>query len=255
MFLDDFAKRFQAAGYNALLYDNRNWFSSDGQPRNETDPALQTRDYLAAFDFAVSQPEVDPTKIVYWGSSMAGGNAICAAAVDHRIRAVISQVPFTNGELVSMILGQKQGFVLHDRTQLAQGGKSMMLPVVPKTPEEAQSGKSQAILNTADLWPFAEALKKRGIDHYSEMTAQTALYLQSHIPEAFVHRVSPTPLLMVVGDQDETIPPSSQFAMYEKALEPKRLHILRGGGHFDAYHGQHFEENIKAQLKFLEEFL
>ena len=51
-YLDDFAKRFQAAGYTALAYDNRNWFDSEGSPRNEVDPLLQTRDFTTAFNYA-----------------------------------------------------------------------------------------------------------------------------------------------------------------------------------------------------------
>jgi cephalosporin-C deacetylase-like acetyl esterase len=62
---------------------------------------LQTRDYLDAFDFASALPDVDPVRIIFWGSSMSGGNAICAAALEKRVRAVIAQVPFVSGELAS----------------------------------------------------------------------------------------------------------------------------------------------------------
>jgi fermentation-respiration switch protein FrsA (DUF1100 family) len=70
-FLHDFASRFQAAGYSALLYDNRHYGASDGLPRKHTDPILQSRDYSSAFDYAVSLSAVDYSRIIFWGSSMA----------------------------------------------------------------------------------------------------------------------------------------------------------------------------------------
>jgi len=102
-FLPSFAERFQAAGYSVLLYDHRNWGSSDGLPRSETDPIQQSRDFSDAFDFVASLEEVDNTKIVYWGTSMSGGAVLHAAALDKRIRAVISQVPFVSGESISAL--------------------------------------------------------------------------------------------------------------------------------------------------------
>ncbi|KAF7943359.1 hypothetical protein EAE96_011286 [Botrytis aclada] len=63
--LQGFADRFQQAGYNVLLYDNRNWGDSDGLPRQESNPNLQQADYYDAFNFAASFPSVDDTRIVY----------------------------------------------------------------------------------------------------------------------------------------------------------------------------------------------
>ncbi|KAH6683866.1 Alpha/Beta hydrolase protein [Halenospora varia] len=255
-FLDDFAERFQAAGYAALVYDNRNWGESEGSPRNESDPVAQTRDYLAAFDYAASLPEVDPARIVYWGSSLAGGNVICAAAVDKRIRAVISQVPFVSGEMLDMAMGpKKQGFMLTDRSQLAKGGSSHMIAVIPDSIEEVENGTTQAVLGTPDVFPFLAELDRRNVKWEKYATMQSLFYMQSHEPKAFIGRISPTPLLMVVGEQDLCCPTRMQLAMYAQALEPKKLHVLRGEGHFGPYYGSGFEANIKIQLDFLKEVL
>ena len=225
-------------------------------PRNESDPLLQTRDYLAAFDYVASLPEVDSTKVVYWGSSLSGGNVICAAALDKRIRAVISQVPFVSGELVSMELGpQKGGFVLADRAQLATGQPPTMIPVIPNSFEEVEKGVSQAVLRTPDVFPFLAELERRGVKVEKFATLQSLFYMQAHEPKAFITRVSPTPLLMVVGEQDWCIPSNLQLAMYHQAKEPKRLHVMRNVGHFGGYYGSDFEGNIKAQLEFLKEVL
>ena len=44
MYLDRFAEVFADAGLGALVYDNRNFGASDGEPRLEIDPWEQVRD-------------------------------------------------------------------------------------------------------------------------------------------------------------------------------------------------------------------
>ena len=73
MYLDAFAERFAAAGLAALVFDNRNFGASDGEPRQEIDPWAQVRDYRHAITFAATLPEVDADRIGVWGSSYSGG--------------------------------------------------------------------------------------------------------------------------------------------------------------------------------------
>ena len=51
MYLDRFAEAFAKAGFAALVFDNRNFGASDGQPRQEIDPWRQIRDYRDAITF------------------------------------------------------------------------------------------------------------------------------------------------------------------------------------------------------------
>ena len=53
-------------------------------------------------------------------------------------------------------------------------------------------------------------------------------------PGAYVGYISPTPLLMVVAAGDHLTVADEAMAAYGRALEPKKLTLLRGG-HFDAY--------------------
>ncbi|MBN2025708.1 MAG: alpha/beta fold hydrolase [Actinobacteria bacterium] len=50
-------------------------------------------------------------------------------------------------------------------------------------------------------------------------------------PEDYVGRVAPTPLLIVHGDEDDTVPVGEAHRIYEAAGEPKELYIVAGGGH------------------------
>ncbi len=53
-------------------------------------------------------------------------------------------------------------------------------------------------------------------------------------PALYISRVSPRPLLMIVGRNDLLTTPDLALAAYADALEPKKLVIL-DGGHFDPY--------------------
>ena len=46
-----------------------------------------------------------------------------------------------------------------------------------------------------------------------------------------IAKVSPRPLLIVHGDQDDVVAPSSAWALYERAGEPKQILIVEGAGH------------------------
>src|SRR4249920_321076 len=97
MYLDSFAEVFAAGGLNVVVFDNRCFGASDGEPRQEIDPWEQVRDYRHAITYAGSLPEVDAERIGVWGSSYSGGHVLVLGAIDRRVRAVASQVPLVSG--------------------------------------------------------------------------------------------------------------------------------------------------------------
>ena len=93
MYLDRFAEEFAGAGLAALVFDNRNFGASDGEPRQEIDPWEQIRDYRTAITYAATRPDVDPDRIGIWGSSYSGRHVLAVAAIDRRVKCVVAQVP------------------------------------------------------------------------------------------------------------------------------------------------------------------
>lgn len=90
--LDTFAEYFVSKLQLAcLVYDNRCFGASDGQPRQEINPFHQQSDYSDAITFAQSLSEVNPEKIGIWGSSYSGGHVLWVGAGDRRVKAVLSQ--------------------------------------------------------------------------------------------------------------------------------------------------------------------
>jgi cephalosporin-C deacetylase-like acetyl esterase len=97
MYLDRFAEVFSQAGIAALVYDNRNFGASDGEPRQEIDPWQQVRDYRHAITWVMSRAEIDADRIGVWGSSYSGGHVLVVGAIDRRVKCVVSQVPLVSG--------------------------------------------------------------------------------------------------------------------------------------------------------------
>jgi cephalosporin-C deacetylase-like acetyl esterase len=193
------------------------------------------RDYRHAITFARTLPEVDPERIGIWGSSYSGGHVLVVGAIDRRVRAVVSQVPLVSGwrnvlRLVraDLVAGYRTMFDA-DRDARAQGKEPGMVPVVSDDP------MVPAALPTPDSFSwFTETGRARASSWRNEVTLRSVEMLSEYEPGVYVERISPTPLLMVVGAGDHLAVADEALAAYNRALEPKKLVILPGG-HFDAY--------------------
>lgn len=246
MYLDAFAEVFAAAGVAALVFDNRNFGASDGEPRQEIDPWAQVRDYRDAITWMQGLPGIDPTRIGVWGSSYSGGHAIVLGAIDKRIRCVVSQVPLISGfrnvqRLVrSDFLPGLRATLDADRAARFTGKEPAMVPVVAEDP------LAPSALPTPDSWQwFTDTGRTRAPAWRNEVTVRTLEMLMEYEPGSYIDRVSPTPLLMVVAAHDVLTPADLALEAYEQAREPKKLTILTGG-HFDAYQGPDFEASSAA---------
>lgn len=220
-------------------------------PRNEVDAVLQTRDYFDAFTYIRTLPDSDPSQIVYWGSSMSGGNAITAASVNRHIKAVIAQVPYVGDHTAPGLPDALIAQLLDDRNAVREGADSLMAQVFPESLEEAQSGKSAAVLPSPESIIYLNEIDRRGQPREKKTTFQGLLNGAFFEPRAIIHRISPTPLLMIVASKDKTTPAKQQLEAFELARDPKRLEIL-DVGHFEVYFGDIFERNIAVQLDFLQ---
>jgi uncharacterized protein len=235
MYLDSFAEAFAAGGLGALVFDNRNFGASDGEPRQEIDPWAQVRDYRHAITWAQSRPEVDADGIGVWGSSYSGGHVLVLGAIDKRIKCVACQVPLVTGigniqRLVRQdFLGPNRAAMEQDRAARYRGEPPAMVPVVDPDPLAVSA------LPTPDSWEwFSETGKRRATTGKNEVTLRSVEMLMEYEPGVYVERISPTPLLMVVAASDHLTPTDLALEAYQRAREPKRL-VLLPGGHFDAY--------------------
>ncbi|HEV8165945.1 MAG TPA: alpha/beta hydrolase [Actinomycetota bacterium] len=235
MYLDSFAEAFAAGGLGALVFDNRNFGASDGEPRQEIDPWQQVRDYRHAITYAQTRPEVDADRIGVWGSSYSGGHALVLGAIDKRIKCVAGQVPLVSGfrniqRLVRQdFLAANRAAFDQDRAARYRGEPPAMVPVVDPDPMAVSA------LPTPDSWEwFSETGKSRASAWKNEVTLRTVEMLMEYEPSVYLERISPTPLLMVVAAGDHLTPTDLAVEAFQRAREPKKL-VLLPGGHFDAY--------------------
>ena len=235
MYLDRFAEAFAAAGLNVVVFDNRCFGASDGEPRQEIDPWAQVRDYRHAITYASTLAEVDPARIGIWGSSYSGGHVMVVAAIDRRVKAVVSQVPLASGHdnlraLVrsDFIAGLREQFDA-DRLARFHGEPPAMVPVVDEDP------LAPSALPTPDSWQwFTETGKNLAPAWRNEVTLRSVEMFTEYEPASYLPYISPTPLLMLVAFGDHLVPAELATAAFGHAHEPKQLIVLPGG-HFDAY--------------------
>ncbi|KID83621.1 Esterase/lipase [Metarhizium guizhouense ARSEF 977] len=257
MNLDTFAEHFiSALPICCLVYDNRGFGNSDtgpSQPRQEIIPWQQHSDYSDAITYAQSRHDVDNGKIGIWGSSYSGGHVLWVAAVDRRVKVVLSQVPCVNGwdsfhRLIrpDLVAGLNQLFQ-DDRHGRAQGKAAGVLPVVE------QGMHKPSALHTPDSYAYFTGWEKR-CGWKNEVTIKSIEAFREYNPSTHIHHISPTPLLMTVAENDVLTPADLALEAYSRALEPKQLHIVPGG-HFDCYSGYSFERNSQYQVDFLKKHL
>lgn len=108
MRLDAYAERFCRAGFACIVFDYRYFGGSTGKPRGLLDIKRQREDWDSAIDYAIKHPDVDPDRIGLFGTSFSGGHVIRVASTGlhaHRVKAVVSQCPFTDGFASSFTVG------------------------------------------------------------------------------------------------------------------------------------------------------
>ena len=120
-----------------------------------------------------------------------------------------------------------------------------MMPVVTADPTQP------AVMPTSDAYKFFSAYE--GTAWRNEVTLRS-VELNYEAGE-FLKFVAPTPLLMVVAEEDNIVTPAEWAKeAYETAAEPKSL-VSIPGGHFDASTGEPFNLSSGAAREFFLEHL
>lgn len=235
MSLDRYAEVFCAAGLACVAYDHRNLGASDGQPRGEIDPWRQVLDTRHALSFLRRCDGVDPERIGLWGTSYAGGHALVVAALDRRVRCVVSQVMTIDGHAAA--LRRMPGPLLEQfRARIAADLEGRSRGEPPQRTKVAEPG-------SASYRYLIESFPDAG--HPNDITLLSRELAMGYKPGMFIAQIAPTPLLMVIAGADELTPVDLQRAAFEAAGNPKRLVVLEGATHYAPYI-ERFEESSSA---------
>ncbi|KAJ1330922.1 quorum-quenching protein AidA [Microdochium nivale] len=180
------------------------------------------------FTFMLTLPDDDAEKIIYWGTSTSSGTTIYAATLNKNIAGVIIQVPFVSGEWQSKASGESPNGLIIERAHAIATSKPTMIPIVPESWESVLNKTSQAVLNKPEVLSFLDELDWRGRVVEKAMTVQSMANIAMFEPLAYIHRILPTPLLKVVSSNDVTAATHMQLGAFERAREPKKLHLSSG---------------------------
>ncbi|WP_119269972.1 alpha/beta hydrolase [Taklimakanibacter deserti] len=234
-----YAKAFAEAGINALIFDYRNLGVSDGDNRQHLDPWQQIRDYQNAMSFLERHELVDPDRIGVWGISYSGGHALILAAIDPRVRSIVSQIPVIDGyENMRRAHGTMEyralwDLVLKDRAlRYDKPGQRLYLPHATERSAEEVSA-----------WPFPEtvrtflAIKASEAPLYeNRSTVESVDLLMNYDVGPFVKRIYNTPTLMIVAEGDDLTLWDLEIGAFNQIPSTrKRLEILPHTSHMTLY--------------------
>ncbi|KAI1178917.1 alpha/beta-hydrolase [Nemania sp. FL0916] len=256
MIVAEIAEYFQRAGFTALTYDPRSIGQSDGQPRNDIHPSRNVEDYHDALTFMKRHPLVDPSKIIFWGYSFSGMVALVAAALDKRAAAVVAMCPLTIWEFPEAKWDGVLAQAMRDReSQSAGGNRPVYIPMLTEDGENP-AGFGGAAGFGADNFHLIVGAKDMQPNFELPTTLSSYYHIAAFQPFGLIPRVSPTPAMVVIPENDTVSPAEKQEALvYDVLKEPKNLLRVPGKGHMDVLSGEDFTRVLDAQVLYLRSVL
>jgi uncharacterized protein len=244
--LSAYAERFAAAGYHALVFDYRHFGASTGKPRQLLDIQKQHQDWHAAIEFARSRSEVDPVKIVLWGSSLSGGHVLAVAARDANVAAVISQVPHFDGPASVGAIPLKTSLRLswHAMVDLLRSALGRTPHYVPLC---ANPGELGLISGAGEAAAFRRLIPE-GAAFDGRVAARFVMAVTFYSPGRSLKTLQ-IPVLVQIAEQDVTTP----TAPVVRACQSTKVVTLLTypTGHFQPYVEPMFTKVVSDQLSFL----
>lgn len=258
-YLDRYAEVLVKQGIGVFVYDHRNFGESEGAIRQEIDPWQQVRDYRHAISYVETLPEVDAERIGVWGTSYSGGHVLVVAALDRRVKCVVSQVPTISGYQTMRRRYAphawpklQQRFIEDRRARFA--GKPEERVTTIATEQNAMSSHPDPDALAFFSGSNAPAEEQWRFKNWrNEVTLRSLEMYSEYEPGSYISRISPTPLLMITVTEDTVSQTDLHLRAYEEALEPKKL-VMFEGHHFSPYVDK-FVESATAAAEWFAEHL
>jgi uncharacterized protein len=227
-----FARALVPRGYACLTFDYRGFGFSDGE-RGRLVPMEQVEDIRAAVDYVSSQPDGERRAVVLLGWGLGGALVIAEAADDPRVAAVASLNGFADGYRTTRALHDDASWAAlvdrfdEDRVQRSRHGRSELLSAFDLVRLEASTRQ----------YVETELYKDSGFGF--PVTYHSSEQLLRFSVEHLVGRITPRPLFLAHGADNDLYQPAESERLYELAGEPRELHLLEGAGHSEWMHDEH----------------
>jgi dipeptidyl aminopeptidase/acylaminoacyl peptidase len=248
LYLPDTAKVLTDAGYVVLTFDYKGWGDSDG-PKSRLSPYGRVIDSQAALTFLGAQPMVDPDRLGIYGTSYGGATVVWTAAIDPRVKAVVSVVGIGHGRRWMRSVRRPDEF----SDLLAKSEADRVRRVMTGQSEFAD--RSAVLLPDRQSADLAAAARRGNPGAVNEIPLEYIDDTLGFHPEWIVDKIAPRPVLFITSDDDRLVPPDESESLYAKAGEPKRLIMLKGWGHYEVYTGEAFRQVIEPTLAWYRQYL
>lgn len=246
-----YANELAMRGFVVLTFDPCYMGDSGGEPRHVSSPDLFSENISAGVDYLGLQPFVDREKIGVIGICGSGGFALSAAAVDTRIKAVVTASMYDMSAASRLGLSSEQ--IQKEKEKLSQqrwvdaeNGYPEYIPSFPEEPAAVIPDEMQGIFR--EFFEFYATKRGHHPNARGNFTSTSALSFMNYALNDHIDEISPRPVMFVVGDRAE-----SRFfsdMAYEKAAEPKRLVVVPDCNHVDLY-----DDTSKIPFDEMEQFL
>ena len=241
LYLPDNARVLTEAGYVVLTFDYKGWGASDG-PRTRLAPFSRVADVQAALTYLGTRPGVDPTHLGLYGTSYGGATAVWAAALDERVRCVVSVVGIGDGRRWMRSVRRPDEW--HDLLEHAREDREQAVI----SGESAPAERDEILMQDRASAALSAAQRANNPDAVSTVPASFIDETLSFHADWVVGKIAPRPLLLITTEDDRLVPPEESQSLYRHAGEPKKLIVLKGYGHYDVYAEPAFGEVMAATL-------
>ncbi|HCU9982888.1 TPA: alpha/beta hydrolase [Staphylococcus aureus] len=252
-----YAERLATLGYVTMAYDASYQGESEGQPHNLENPSSRVEDVRAAVDYFNTLDFIDDSRIGALGICAGGGYTIKAAQTEKRIKAVVGISAAEIGQNfrkgwtgnqdekdINPLLEQ----VAEQRKAEANGAPQKLVGFVPEEPTEDMDQE------TKDGWEYyrtPRAQHERSINQFPFISFDRIIEFTAF---DLVDKLLTQPVLFIAGSEAGTLWQSENA--YERALEPKDIHIVEGANHFDMYDKEPFvTEAVEKMNSFYGQYL
>lgn len=246
-----YANELAERGFIVLTFDPCYMGESAGEPRRVSSPDMFSENISAGVDYLGLLPYVDREKIGAIGICGSGGFSLSAAAIDTRIKAVVTASMYDMSYAARV--GQTKEQIAENKRRLSlqrwTDAKNGYPEYIPSFPEEAATKIPDDLQG---IWRefFEFYATKRG-HHPSArggFTSTSDLSFLNYPLLNYIDEISPRPILFIVGEQAE-----SRFfsdVAYKNAAEPKELFVVPNCNHVDLY-----DDTSKIPFDKIEKFL
>lgn len=242
-----YAQTMAERGFVTIAFDPSYTGESGGEPRNVPSPEINSEDFSAAVDFLGLQPYVDRNRIGLIGICGFGGMGLSAAAIDKRIKAVVTTSMYDMSRVMSK--GYFDKMTLDQRTKMleqtsqqrwADAEKAYPAPgqhILPETKEDVAKISDPVFRPIVDMYfdyyRTPRGFHKRSLNSSGAWTATGTLPFMNLPLLTHVSEISPRPILLIAGEHAH----SRYFSedAYKAAAQPKEIFVIKGANHVDLY--------------------